>query len=375
MHQEKYTSSKEFLKARLSRQLMRSTIASAVGWRAMENPLPGYTIIIGLKAELGVMIEANLGLLSEQDLEGVDSIVLVFDRVRSADDDAANEGLRARFPKLRLRFVYYSPWQARLGRFFDWGWVYCWMSWAIGIAETKTRWALLHDFDALLLRRETLRERFEAIRKTQLEFLGVAYYEGNGVTAGDRLVRTFELIFDAQFIKHTFRPIDLFNRVARIGDRRVEFDTFIDVQTRGARRDIIPIGEEWLVHPSQMICQYVDHLHGRPIPAATNNLLMIPYFYHLGGDARPLHEITAHLANENAQSVQLFGRELDVGAIDPIHMQWIIKQAFRVERKLHARIRPEVRAYFDAIEGAYRAAPALPRSRSTPIAVKVPSSP
>ena len=103
-----------------------------------------------------------------------------------------------------------------------------------------------------------------------------------------------------------------------------------------------------MVHPSQMICQFVDHGQGRGIKA-NNNLLMIPYYEYLGGDGRMLADVTAQL--QKSGTVVLWGHPIHVGAMAAEHRAWMRKQAERMEASLGG-MRAEVGAYFGAIDRA-----------------------
>jgi hypothetical protein len=347
---EKYTSWTAFAKARARRGVMRAAIRGLVSWERAPASREGYTVIIGCNHRLAPLAAANLSLLAKQDLTGADRVLVVFDAPREEMDPAVERSLRERHGAgLPLEVLYYTPKQARVARLFDWGWIYSWMSWSIGISHTRTRYAMLHDLDALLLKPTTLREHYDAVRAGDAEYLGVKYYTGQGLVPDDRLVTTFELMFDADFVRARFRPIDLFNNVRRFEGRRVEFDTFLYAQSVAGRRKVLPIDEEWMVHPSQMICQYVDHVNGRNVPAGTSNVLMIPYYFEVGGDPGPLRDVLGQFREGKGPRVRVFGRETDASLLTPAHARWYAKQAGRLERALHGETRPEIREYFDAI--------------------------
>lgn len=349
---EKYRSSAKFLASRARRGAMRAAIAPLVRWENAPADRDGYTVIIGCNSRLAPMVGANLAMLERLDLEGVDAVIVVFDRPEAEVGGMTQAELKERFPRLPLRCLYYTARQARVAKLFDWGWIYSWMSWSLGIAATRTRYALLHDFDALPLRPDTLASRYHAIRAGNAEYLGIKHYVGSGLIPDDGLVTTFEMIFDAEFVRRTFRPIDLFNNVRRFQGRRVEFDTFLHAQTVAGRAAVLPIDEASMVHPSQMICQYVDHVNGRAVPAGTNNIFMIPYYFHLGGDPGPFRDVGEQLQRGSGGSVRVFGRPLDPSQLTPAHAAWYAKQAGRLERELFGEVRTEVRAYFEAIEAA-----------------------
>ena len=71
---------------------------------------------------------------------------------------------------------------------------------------------------ALLLRPDVLEERYREIQARKVEYLGIAYHAGGGTKESDRLCRTFELMFDAQFVRANNKPIDLFKIKAKDKD-------------------------------------------------------------------------------------------------------------------------------------------------------------
>lgn len=348
--QGKYTNPLKYLAARLSRIPLRTAIRPLVRWSPLLEPRDGYTVIIGCSTQLVGMLGVNLRMVAAQRRENLAEVIIVFDRRRSEAHAALEARLRQDHPDLPVRFLYYSLAQERVARIIRWGWVYSWMSWCKGIAQTTTRYAVLHDFDAILIRPDVLEERYTEIRRRGHEFIGVRNYEGNGVQASDNLVTTFELIFDAVFVRRTFRPIEIFNHVTTFNGRTVDFDTFLYAESRYGTRSVLPVHEEDMVHPSQMICQYVDHQNGRLPAIEPNNLLLIPYFMYLSGDPNPLRRQFRDLRQRRGRSVLCFDRPADLSRLSASHAAWLTKQSLRLERAIAGEPREEVRSYFEEIE-------------------------
>ncbi len=335
----------QYTRKLLARRAMSAAITPLVSWQPLDNPTPGYTVLVGCNRNLGGLLMANLAALARQERANLREVILTIDGSEQEVGFNIVERAKQAAPGLPVRVIHYTDRQRSVTRKIDWGWVYAWLSWCIGIGHTTTRYAMLHDFDALLLRPDVLEERFREIQARKVEYLGIAYHAGGGTQESDRLCRTFELMFDAQFVRSQNKPIDLFNTMRWMGGRRVEFDTFLNAQYLAGTRDIIPLPEAHMVHPSQMICQFVDHRQGRGTKV-NNNLLMIPYYEFLGGDPTLLNDVTAQLARSKA--VTLWGKPIDVHAMAQEHRAWMLKQASRMEDSLGG-IRPEVARYFDSI--------------------------
>ncbi|MBX3357078.1 MAG: hypothetical protein KF745_01490 [Phycisphaeraceae bacterium] len=347
----KYTSSTKYVAARAKRAVLRTMLRRLVSWTPLEAPQPGYTVLIACKCEIQGMLGINLRFLASQNAPNLREVLIVLDRTREAAGPELESSIRAQFPSLPLRFLYYSDRQARVADRIAWGWVYSWLSWSKGIAAARTRYVLLQDFDALLLGPNILEDRFAEIQRRGHQFLGVSFYQGNGVEPTDRLATTFELMFDAQFVRRQFKPIDLFNHITVHNGRSVDFDTLLYAQSRHGTSSVLPIDEEHMVHPSQMICQYTDLHHRRGyVPPLANNLLLIPYYIYVSGEDTLFNQHAAALRDSRGKSVEIFGRPTDCSRLTPVHAQWITKQAGRVERAVHGQVRPEVREYFEMIE-------------------------
>jgi hypothetical protein len=334
----------------IRRWAIRRLISGLASWRPLPAPSDRVTIVIGCNVALARMISCNLRFLSRQDLSHVDRILIVLDRPRAQMEDDVEPGVLARFPSLPLEFLYYDDRQRRTCRLIGWPWVQSWLSWSIGIGHARTRYVLLHDFDAMLLRPDIVEERYRGIRERGDQYVGVRHYEGNGVVADDGLVTTFELVFDAEFVRRTFRPLDLFNQVTRFRGRRVDFDTFLHAQSRDGSASTLPVTEDDMVHPSQLICQFEDFRLGRRAIPASNNLLLIPYFLYAGDEPALLRRLTAELERNEGREVSFFGRPLDVSRLGEEHLRWIAKQARRLEIAATGEVRSEVARYFAAAD-------------------------
>ena len=347
---EKYRNEFSFRATQARRKLVRGLIGGLVHWEPRPPTAPGYTVLIGCNSALLGVLSCNLRFLARQDLRNADRVLVVVDRPRSTLAHDAERALRERFPSMPLEFTYYTARQRRICDLLAWPWVQAWLSWSIGIARTDTRHALLHDQDAMLLRASICEERFRAIVDQGVDYLGVKYYQGNGLVPEDRLATTFELMFDAAQVREHHVPLDLFNQVTRYRGRRVDFDTFLHAQSTRGSVATLPIAEEDMVHPSQLICQFEDHRTGRRAVPPKNGLPIVPYFRYVGDEPELLRSMTEQLEQRSGASVDFEARPLDLSRLPPAHIRWLAKQAFRLEVALSGEVRPEVRRYFSALD-------------------------
>lgn len=345
----KYPTRKHYWTAVLKRAVLRAALRPLLSWRPMRNEKPGYTVIVACHAPLAEMALPSLELLSRQKSRNLACAIVSFDSPADARLRSLADEIRTKYPNLRAQFLYQTALQSKLLRKIGWGWVDCWLSYAKGVAACETRYAMLHDMDAMLLDPDLVERRFALLLERGDQFLGDRWYVGNGTVAEDRVCYIVEMMFDAEYVRRTFRPLDLFNVVARCGERTVDWDTFLYPQTIAARRSVESIRLEEMIHPSQVVSQYT--LMARPgyVPPEQNNALFIPYFYYLTGREEMLRTVRAALDLEDVTRVPLGDRTMDLRRLSPTHAQWLLKQARRIEQAWAGSMREEVADYFKAV--------------------------
>lgn len=347
----KYTSATKYWLTKARRAGLRAMLRPLLSWRPLDEPEDGYSAIIGCASGLAPLLLTNLRMLARQQSPNLRKVLVIWDRRPTPQTEEVSAQARREYGRLPLEFVHYTPAQARVLAAVGWGWCYSWLSWSIGIAAARTRYALLHDFDAMLIRPDILEERYEAIRQRQDQYVGIRNYLGNGVYECDGLVTTFELVFDVSFVRERFQPIDLFNHVTVYKGRMVDFDTFLYAQSQAGRTSVLPIAVADMVHPSQMICQYTDYMNRRGyVPPEHNNLPMIPYFISLSGRDAMMDDLCGQLESGGGSAPTLLGRRLDLSRLTPVHARWITEQAKRLEQAVFGQVRPRVARYCSAIE-------------------------
>ena len=349
MLQGKYKSRVTFTKVRLQRALLRTVLRTLHSWEPLKDPKPGYTILVPCHHRLPEVLLPNFALVARQGLTNLDKTVVSFDSVESPRLTEIADRLTGAYPELRLEFLYQSPSQAKIIRKIGWAWVDIWLSYCKCLSAARTRYAMLHDMDAMLLRPGIVEERYATLVSRGDQFLGTHWYVGNGNEAEDELCFPVEMFADVAFLREKFRAVDIFNHVCTWNGRTVDFDVMLFPQTRGKRSLLAMPGED-MVHPGQVISQYV-FLLTRPgyIPPERNNLFFIPYFLHLAGEQAVLAEHTQALENSARTSVPFLGQVMDLSRLTPLHVDWIEKQIHRVENATVGETRQDVAAYVAAI--------------------------
>ena len=350
----KYASRRSYWKASLKRRVLRSAIRGLARWHPLGESRSGYTVIVSAAAPLAPLVETNLRFVAGQDLTGLAEVIILLDIPGNVAVATIEDRLRHRFPTLPLRFAYFDRLQAGVSRLIDWAWVYNWLCWCNGIAQSNTRYVLLHDLDALVVKPDFFRERYERMLDSDVQYLGCHYYENGAIERDDGLVPTLELMIDAGFIRSRFSPIDIFNRIGRHRGRIIDFDLFQFAQSVAGRVDVAPLGEDDLVHPGQMVSQFTSYVGGRTdrIPQNRHNLMMIPYYFFLADEPDVLLRLKESLSRTESTAIDFFGGTVDVSLLLRHHIATCERQITRAEHALFGETRPEVREYVAALKGA-----------------------
>lgn len=348
--QGKYSNYGKFLAVRAQRALLRLALRPMLNWGRLANPRPGYSIVIACHAHFARMLIGNLRLLMKQDLADLDRVIICFDGPKSAELEQFEREAKREFEKLNLLCLRQSAFQSAVLRRIGWGWVDCWLSYARGISAARTRWVMLHDMDAFLIRPDLIARRFAKLLQDQPCYMGIRWYEGNGVEKADQLCYIVEMMLDAQFMRRRFKPLDLFNHVCMYKGRSVDFDTLLYPQSIAGRTQVLPLEMTHWVHPSQVISQFT-YLKNRPVytPPASNNLFFIPYFLYLADDRDILEKHRVALEETRRGPVDFLGGKMDLSQFTRTHFDWIRQQVERLESAVAGEVRPEVQGYLDAI--------------------------
>lgn len=343
----KYTSWPRFLAAYAYRQWVRGRLRNTVSWAPLKDAAPGCTAVIGMCHRLPDVLVGNVRCLYAARWPELRTIIIVVDNVAGCLPSDLEQAAREICKEIDVRFYYYTPAQADLAERLRLPYVFSWLSWSIGLRHTQTRVALLHDYDALVLN-DVLADRYAAFVKSEAAIQGIRWYNANGVTSADRLTTTFEAFVDVAWLRQ-FLPIQMFNQIGIVNGVSRDYDTLLDIQhrhTSEARRTVMAMQEEELVHPSQMIHQYTMFRKAPGAPLPSFSIPMIPFFAWLSGKPHALASTTARLQSANGPVLDFLGEGtlvnfvgLDIGSVD-----WTLKQMVR------ACVRQDIAPFRDLVD-------------------------
>lgn len=354
----KYRNMFEFLKAYFKRLPIRLILRPLLRWKKLTAIEPGYSIVIACHHRFPEMLMASLKMFCKDPLPHLYETVIVFDAPKSDKLIHAEQRFANEFPELRIKCLFQTTKETSVSRFFSWGWIDCWLSYSKGLAEAKTKYVMLHDMDAMIVKKGMIEERYNIFRNSQMQFMGYKWYNCNGLTPEMNIPIIVEMFLDAEHLRKNFKPIDLFNKVAIFKGIMLDFDTLLYPEAYSSRRSVVPINEDEMVHPSQVISQFTYLANNKNyIPPSSNNLFFIPYFIDIANSDGHIEAFAAALSEipDHHTKIPFYGYSMDMSNLSMEHFRWVCKQFFRIEQRVFGCIRPALLTYCDSIKAKIQA--------------------
>lgn len=335
----KYKNELLYLANWFAREVLRFRLKKLVTWNNKFDYVDGCTVVLGMCSKLPDVLMANLTCLNRAKWPEMSSVIISVDASEIKNQKQIENSVKQELKNLDVKFVYYTKEQSTLANKLQLPFVFSWLSWCNAIKLVKTRDILIHDYDALILS-GALSRRYYSFLASSAKVQGISWYASNGLIADDRLATTFEMFVKTDWIK-SFNPINLFNKNTIIGGRRsVDFDTTLLAQylsLNEQERQIVPMSQEDLMHPSQMIHQYTmfRKFPGKPLPCFS--IILIPFFSYLGGKQAAISEAVTALKQQSSSQVYLLGDDtlINLTSLDKPQIDWALKQIIQACIKLN----------------------------------------
>jgi hypothetical protein len=326
---EKYKTFRHFLIAKLHKDIKRYRISKIFSWEPLPQLESGCTAIIAMCSRMPYVLAANLDCLNKNRWSELKEVLITVDAEKGALPEGFEEDILQRFPQLKITFLYYNQQQAKLSAKISDPFIYSWLSWGTCLNHVRTQTVLIHDYDALLLSAQALEKRYQAFLESGVKIQGITWYKSNGFVTEDRLATTFEAFADVNWIR-SFPPVMGYNKVGTFKGRRVDYDTYLDIQANHTpieHRTIIPMGIEEVVHPSQMITQYMRFRNTPGKRLACFAVIMIPLFYFISGQKNAIINATQVLQRSPLERVDLLsdGVLMNLSLLDTKSVDFMLK--------------------------------------------------
>jgi hypothetical protein len=333
--QGKYGNLLSYGLAWIYRRALRARARHLIAWKEGEALDPGCTALIGMCSAMPDVLLSNLRCLKDHAWPELHEVIAVADTVRGGLDPAIERQATEILAPISFRLLYHTDHQNERARAIELPYVYSWLAWSIGLGFCKTRVALLHDYDALILS-DCLEKRYYEFVSSGAFMQGIKWYEGNGILPGDRLATTFEAFLDVRRVRR-YHPVRLLNELRIINGRSLDYDTLLDLEHNDVPlgdRTISPMSEDDLVHPSQMIHQYTMFRRhpGGSLPSGA--IPMIPFFEALHAGPGPLARSIEQIRGRKPSSRKFrFLRDellVNFDSLNTVGVDWALKQMVQV---------------------------------------------
>jgi hypothetical protein len=245
----------------LKNELWRMTYSR---WPKVENPEPGYTMILPVPGDMPVFLYLSLATALNQDPTGRVETIVVPDRL-TPEFSAAFETARRAFDAGPIRLVPLSRTAQALQRVAsDDPSKNYFIQVHAGLQETRTTHALLHDADLFIHDRDFLAGHYRRCAEENLACLGVSecwdgWLRDHGF---GHVVATWELMLDTRWLRE-FAPWEHRGHHAWVDGEWHGFDVTLYTQalTPAARVGLNDATDRF-EHFNWVICTY-RHFHGR----------------------------------------------------------------------------------------------------------------
>ena len=339
---------------RYVRKSVQAILNPFLRWGRPREIAEGYSIILGAPWNLRHLLRINLLFLSKTDLTHVRRVLVVFDRTRREGANDFVDGIKREFASLPLAFYFHPTVPGGIVRIVNQSKFYASLNWVTGIKNCPTRYAILHDFDLYPLQSDFFRNIFAALKTENLCFCGAEYTHWDGLTDEDRILGTWELGMDADWLRNTCKPIDCFHKYAPIGGRLHDVDAFSYIQSRTPERALVH-GANGLpyCHVTNLCSTFLRLTKGEKVNVAWR-LHTLWYLESLPEDTRRLRAITEHMNAAKSPVLTVNNRMIDFSTVHVTCANVLDRDLMLMENFLYGSCRDVVREYVDAFSGFLR---------------------
>lgn len=339
--------SKHYLLQKFQRDAVKLLLGRMLKWAPPQEQRDGHTIVLGTPWMLRELLPVNLRFLQRMDNEELDRINIVFDRPPQPDGERFVEQTRETFSDLPLHFQFHAPRPGKLIQKVNRSKFYASMNWYLGLNATRTRYAVLHDFDLYPYSPDFFVKIVNAMRENDLRFSGAEHTHFDGLRDGDKLIGTWELGVDARWLRETYRPVDCFHAVTKVNNRWVDLDAFSAIQSRTPQRALAEgAGDQNFAHVKNLCSMYLLYAEGKPAHVAWR-LHFLWYLQAIEAGEQSLEDVIASMENATDANLESRGRPVDFSAIHVTCADVLRREVTPMEQALFGGVRPSIERYID----------------------------
>lgn len=332
----------------IGRESIKLLLRPMLRWEYLDDPVEGYTIMLGVPWELRHLLKVNLDFVSRTDLTHCHRICIVFDRKRKPGYLQIVKEIRSVFPKLPISFNHYARLPGSIVEKVNVSTFYNSLNCATLLPKVKTRYAILHDFDLYPLVPEYFESVYRSIKHRQWHFCGLERTHFNGLTDQDNVFGTWCLGIDVQWLRSRFHPTDIFHKVENVRGRPISLDPFSALELRTSRRGPVDnLNGKACCHVNNLCSTFLRFTTGRPAKIVWR-LHYLWYLEFLGGDTGKLLLATEAMEKANSPILEIGGYRVNFSGTDPTCANVLRNEVFQMEAVINGKVRKEVKRYVQA---------------------------
>lgn len=339
------------LRQRLGRRAVKTVLDPLLRWRPLEDPAPGFSIILGVPWDLRHLLNVNLMFVARTDTRDLHRVQVVFDRPPRPGADEWITRARETFPDLPLSFRFHEPLSGWICNKVNVSTFYNSMNTVLGIRDCETRYVVLHDFDLYPLVPDYFTANVTALRERGLRFCGLERTHFEGLTDDDNILGTWALGIDVEWLRRNHRPIECFHAVTRLRDRLINLDPYSYLQTRTPQRGLIGTLDGRACCHVKNLCSTWLRFRKGVRPSFVWRLHYLWYLEYVGGYEENLRQALDAMRSAASARLEVGDFGVDFFDVHPTCANVLRDELERMETFLFGACRPIVREFVDAFAG------------------------
>ena len=320
-------------------------------WQPLTDPVQGWSIVIGVPWALRALLPINLQFLQNINRDGLDRIILVVDRAKPGGADEFFADILERFSDLPLTVKYHPPRLAKVLAWIHRSKFYAATNWTIGIADCRTQFAIMHDFDLYPLDPDLFTKAVDAMRSNCWKFTGAEHASFDGLTPQDNLIGTWNLGVDVAWVRNNHKPIDCYHGIEKVNGRWVDLDPFSPLQNRTPQRGIVEsLSSESFSHVTNLCSTYLSYSSGtidKEDRQMDWRLHMLWYLLDLTDNNHPLDAVSDAMQQADTPFISIDGHSYDFSTEHHTCGNVVRDKIEPMENILFGQPRPQAVRYMD----------------------------
>ena len=335
----------------IKREAVKTVLRLLLKWKAMLNPMEGYSIILGVPWALRHLLRVNLLFVEKLDLTQLVDVHIVFDRIQQPEGHEFCTQCKNEFSNLPLKFHFHPEWAGKIVNKVKQSKFYASLNWVTGIKYCRTKYAILHDFDLYPVNDDYFESNYRALKKNKWKFSGHEYTFFDGLTDNDGLIGTWSLGIDVEWLRANYSPVDCFHIFKKVNRRLIDLDAFTYIESITEEKGLADKFKHRkdFAHVMNLCSTYLRFSQGLK-PNVVWRLHYLWYLEDLAGHAEKLNQVIKAMQSCKASILNLDDYTVDFTDVDVTCANVLRKEIFIMDKFIYGEVRPVVIEYVDCFE-------------------------